>query len=214
MFTGLVSEVGRVTSTAEVKAGRRFTVTATRASHRLKKGDSVAVSGVCQTVISKNGSNFSFLAVPETLRKTNFESLQAGSRVNLELPLRPSDRLGGHFVAGHVDAKERLVKIERKNGRVEWWVDLPKEFYPWVVKEGSVAVEGVSLTVADLRPHRFKVALIPITLKTTTLGGKKAGDWLNIEFDLLGKYVAHWTEETERLFGKIRSSSSRKRDKK
>lgn len=204
MFTGLVSEVGRITSAADVKAVRRFEVVAPRMARKLKKGDSVSINGVCQTVVSKNGSRFSFLAVPETLKKTNFESLQAGSRVNLELPLKLSDRLGGHFVAGHVDAKERLVKIEKKNGKVEWWIDLPKEFYPWVVKKGSVAVEGVSLTVADLKPHRFKVALIPSTLKATTLGEKKAGDWLNIEFDLLGKYAAHWSEETERLFGKAR----------
>ncbi len=213
MFTGLVSEVGRVVSAAEVRTAQRFEVAAPKTARRLKKGDSVAVSGACQTVISKNGSQFSFLTVPETLKKTNFQSLQAGSRVNLELPLKLSDRLGGHFVAGHVDAKERLVKIEKKNGRVDWWIDLPKEFYLGVVEKGSITVEGVSLTVADLKPHRFKVALIPSTLKATTLGEKKAGDWLNVEFDLLGKYVTHLTEETERLFGKAHPKLRRKRGK-
>lgn len=214
MFTGLVSEVGRITSAADARAGRRFEVAAPRVARELKKGDSVSINGVCQTVVSKNGSRFSFLAVPETLKKTNFASLQVGSRVNLELPLKLSDRLGGHFVAGHVDAKERLVEIEKKKGKVEWWIDLPKEFYPWVVEKGSIAVEGISLTVADLKPHCFKVALIPSTLKATTLGEKKAGDWLNIEFDLLGKYAAHWSEETERLFGKAHSIIRRKRGKK
>ncbi len=202
MFTGLVSEIGKVVSVASTKSGRWFEIQAPHTARQLKKGDSVSVNGACQTAAVKNGNKFSVVAVPETLKRTNFGFLRAGSHVNLELPLKLSDRLGGHFVAGHIDAKERLLKIERKKGKVEWWIELSKAFHPWVVEKGSVAVDGVSLTVADLKPNRFKVALIPLTLRSTTLGGRKVGDWLNIEFDLLGKYVAHLTDETEKRFGK------------
>lgn len=213
MFTGLVSEVGKIVSVAPVKGGREFKILAPHTVRELKRGDSVSINGACQTVISKNGQKFSILTIPETLRRTNFDLFRPGSRVNLELPLKLSDRLGGHFVAGHIDAREKLLKIEKKKGKVEWWIGLRQEFHPWVVEKGSVAVEGVSLTVADLKPDRFKVALIPLSLKSTTLGERKVGDWLNVEFDLLGKYLAHLAGETEKLFGKIHPNRGRKKGK-
>lgn len=189
MFTGLVTEVGIVISTSQAKDGKKLVIEARKAARELITGDSVSVNGACQTVVSKNGADFSVLAIPETLLRTNFDGLQSGSRVNLELPLRPSDRLGGHFVTGHIDAQVRLLEIVKREGSVAWWVELPKRFVPLVVEKGSVALEGVSLTVAGLRPGRFKVALIPHTLKATTLGERRAGDFLNVEFDFLGKHI-------------------------
>jgi len=209
MFTGLVSEIGKVVSVASTKGGRRFEIQAPRTARQLKKGDSVSVNGACQTAAAKNGNQFSVVAVPETLKRTNFNFLRAGSHVNLELPLKLSDRLGGHLVTGHVDATVRLLKIDEKNGKVEWHLELPKEYNRLVIKKGSVTVEGVSLTVADLKPDCFKVALIPATLASTALKEKKAGDRLNIEFDLLGKYIVHLAET-----GRVRKfPSQRKRQK-
>jgi riboflavin synthase len=195
MFTGLVSEIGRVVLTSKRKEGKELLIEARGAVRELKKGDSVSINGACQTVVSKNGAQFAVLAIPETLNRTNFDGLQAGSRVNLELPLRPTDRLGGHFVTGHIDTKARLLEIVKSRGGVEWWVERPKEFAGLVIKKGSVALDGVSLTVAGLKPGRFMVALIPHTLEATTLGKRKVGDFLNVEFDLLGKYIAGYLDK-------------------
>ncbi len=189
MFTGLVSEIGKVVLISQTKEGKKLLIEARKTARELKKGDSVSVNGACQTTASKNGSKFTVLAIPETLKRTNFDGLAAGSRVNLELPLRLGDRLGGHFVTGHIDTRARLLEIVESKGSVEWWVELPKEFVRLFVEKGSVVLDGVSLTVAGLKPGCFKVALIPHTLKATTLGERKTGDYLNVEFDLLGKHV-------------------------
>lgn len=189
MFTGLISEVGEVVLVSQTREGKQLLLEARRTVRGLRKGDSVAVNGACQTVVSKNGTKFAILAIPETLKRTNFDKIQTGNRVNLELPLRPADRLGGHFVTGHVDTKARLLEIVKRKGSVEWWVELPQEFAGLVIEKGSIALDGVSLTVAGLKPGRFKVALIPHTLKATTLGERKVGDFLNVEFDFLGKYI-------------------------
>ena len=189
MFTGLVSEIGKVVLVLQTTEGKKLLIEARKTARELKKGDSVSVNGACQTAISKNGSKFTVLTMPETLKRTNFGALLPGSKVNLELPLKLSDRLGGHFVTGHVDARTRLSEIIERRGSVEWWVELPKEFVGLVVKKGSVALDGVSLTVAGLKSDRFKVALIPHTLQVTALEERKAGDYLNVEFDFLGKYV-------------------------
>lgn len=195
MFTGLVSEVGKVILVSQKGEGKELLIEARKTSGALKKGDSVSINGACQTVVSKNGAQFAVLAIPETLKRTNFDGLRAGSGVNLELPLRPADRLGGHFVTGHIDTKARLLEIVKNRGGVEWWVERPKEFAGLVIKKGSVALDGVSLTVAGLKPERFKVALIPHTLEATTLGERKVGDFLNVEFDLLGKYIVGYLDQ-------------------
>ncbi|MCI0406778.1 MAG: riboflavin synthase [candidate division Zixibacteria bacterium] len=189
MFTGLVTDVGKVALVSQTKEGKELLIEARKTVRELKKGDSVSINGACQTVVSKNGAKFAVLAIPETLRRTNFDKIQTGSRVNLELPLRLSDRLGGHFVTGHIDTQARLLEVLERKGSVEWWVELPREFAGLVIEKGSVALDGVSLTVAGLKPGRFKAALIPHTLKATTLGERKVGDFLNVEFDFLGKYV-------------------------
>lgn len=189
MFTGLITETGKAVSVSQANEGKQLLIEARQTARQLKKGDSVSINGACQTVVSKNRHRFAVLAIPETLSRTNFGALKRGNRVNLELPLQLSDRLGGHFVTGHVDAKVRLLEIVEDGGSVEWWVELPIEFVPLVIEKGSVALDGVSLTVAGLRPDRFKVALIPHTLQATALGERRAGDFLNVEFDFLGKYV-------------------------
>ena len=200
MFTGLVSEIGKVVLVSQTKEGKHLLIEARKTARELKKGDSVSVNGACQTVTSKNGLTFTVLAIPETLRRTNFDKIQTGHRVNLELPLRLSDRLGGHFVTGHLDTKARLLEIvEEKGGGVEWWVELPRDFAVLVIEKGSVALDGISLTVAGLKPGRFRVALIPYTLKVTTLRERKAGDFLNVEFDFLGKYVHQMVREKRGL---------------
>ncbi len=189
MFTGLVSEIGKIVLVSQTKEGIELLIEARKTARELKKGDSVSINGACQTVTSKNDTKFTVLAISETLKRTNFGILLPGSRVNLELPLRFFDRLGGHLVAGHVDAKGRLLEVVENGGDVEWWVELPKAFFGLVVEKGSVTLDGVSLTVAGLKSGRFKVALIPHTLQATVLGERKTGDYLNVEFDFLGKYV-------------------------
>ncbi|HXF48543.1 MAG TPA: riboflavin synthase [Verrucomicrobiae bacterium] len=189
MFTGLVTDVGRVVLVSPRKEGKELLIKAPKTVRELKKGDSVSINGTCQTVISKNGAKFAVLAIPETLARTNFDRIQTGGWVNLELPLKLSDRLGGHFVTGHIDTKTQLLEISKEKGGMEWWVELPRKFAGLVIEKGSIALDGVSLTIAGLKPERFKVALIPHTLKVTTLGKRKVGDFLNVEFDLLGKYV-------------------------
>ena len=204
MFTGLISEVGKVVLVSQKGEGKELLIEARKTSGALTNGDSVSINGACQTTISKNGTKFAVLAIPETLRRTNFGELRTGSRINLELPLRLSDRLGGHFVTGHIDTKVRLLEIVKKKGSVEWWIERPKEFAGLVIEKGSIALDGVSLTVAGLGVGRFKVALIPHTLKATTLGERRAGDFLNVEFDFLGKYA-------QRLVGDGKRSSPRKK---
>ncbi len=193
MFTGLVSDIGKVVLVSRTREGKKLLIEARKSARELRKGDSVSLNGACQTVISKNGSQFAVLAMPETLKRTNFDMLLPGSRVNLELPLKLSDRLGGHFVTGHIDDKVRLLKAVGKKGGVAWWLELPKGFSELVVEKGSVAIDGISLTVAVVGSDRIKVALIPHTLQATTLGEKKVGDYLNAEFDLLGKYINQMT---------------------
>ncbi|MGH8005006.1 MAG: riboflavin synthase [Limisphaerales bacterium] len=189
MFTGIILEIGKIVLVSQTKEGKRLLIEARKTARELKKGDSISVNGVCQTVTSKNGTKFAVLAIPETLKRTNFDYLKPDSKVNLELPLKLSDRLGGHFVTGHIDTKARLLDVVKGKGGVEWWMELLHEFVGLVVEKGSVALDGVSLTVAGLKPGRFKVALIPHTLTATTLGERKVGDFLNVEFDFLGKYV-------------------------
>jgi riboflavin synthase len=155
-----------------------------------KQGDSVAVDGCCLTVVGASGARLAFDAVPETLRRTTLGKRAAGDVVNLELPLRPSDRLGGHFVQGHVDAVAEVVERREEGADVTMTFRLPQPLRGQVVEKGSVAIDGVSLTVAAVGAGTFSVALIPHTLAVTTLGRRAKGDAVNLEGDILAKYVA------------------------
>lgn len=189
MFTGLVEALGTVRERTPDGAGCRLTLSAPGLAGELSVGESVAVNGACLTVVARDPHTCQFQAGPETLRRTNLGELGVGDRVNLERSLKVGDRLGGHLVQGHVDAvghvAERLLQGEWETV----WFACPPELAAQMVSKGSVAVDGVSLTLVDVGPERFSVALIPHTLANTTLGFKRPGAPVNLETDVLAKYV-------------------------
>jgi riboflavin synthase len=155
----------------------------------LAVNDSIAVNGVCQTVVALDGEIFRVEAVEETLRKTTLGDLSAGTSVNLELPLRLSDRLGGHLVQGHVDCVGLIASVVKQSSSWLVTVQFPPEFRRYVIPVGSIAVDGISLTVAKLEGDLFTVSVIPHTLANTNLGGARSGEKVNLEYDLVGKYI-------------------------
>jgi riboflavin synthase len=189
VFTGIVEEIGLVRSLTRGPASAALTVAAVRVLDGTRLGDSIAVNGVCLTVTGCSSAAFTADVMYETLQKTNLGRLSAGDRVNLERALKLGDRLGGHFVAGHVDVTGAILSLQERDIATEMWVAVPGELEPYLIPEGSVALDGVSLTIATLKEGSLMIGLIPHTRETTALGGKKTGDLLNIEADLLGKYV-------------------------
>lgn len=189
MFTGIIESVGRIEA-AERKAGNvTFTVTSALAGE-LKPGDSVSHNGVCLTVETiPSSSQYTVTAIAETLSKTNIGDLKEEDPVNLERSLRGDGRIDGHFVQGHVDATGEVLSIHEVQGSHEIWIGFPREEKDLMVPRGSIALDGISLTVAELKDDRFKVAIIPHTLKHTNLFARKSGDRINLEFDVLGKYI-------------------------
>ena len=185
MFTGLVREVGTVVSMVE----GRLRLEAPETAHGVELGDSVAIDGVCLTVVARDDSSLGFDAVPETLDRTALGALSAGSRVNLEPALRAGDALGGHYVQGHVDGVGTVRRVEREGDGRRVAFDASPEILRYIVEKGSIAVQGTSLTVAAVDDAGFEVALIPHTLSATTLGGLATGDRVNLETDVLAKYV-------------------------
>jgi riboflavin synthase len=185
MFTGIVSERGRVASAEESAEGLRLEIDAPETASALGIGDSVSISGACLTATAVSNGRFSVTAVPETLDRTTLGRLALEDEVNLETATRAGDPLGGHFVQGHVDAIGRIASVQA--GRV--WVEAAPEILRYCVEKGSIAVDGVSLTIAALRGDAFEVALIPHTLEVTTLGAVEPGDEVNLEVDVLAKYV-------------------------
>lgn len=194
MFTGLVEAQGTVRRTEPDGTGGRRLALAAPFAGELALGESVAVNGTCLTVVDRDAATFSVQAGPETLRRTNLGSVAIGDRVNLERSLKFGDRLGGHLVQGHVDGLGTLVERLSQGDWTTLWFELPHELTAQMVSKGSVAVDGVSLTLVDVLPERFSVALIPHTLAETTLGTLPVGAPVNIETDLIGKYVAKWME--------------------
>ncbi|TLN25427.1 riboflavin synthase [bacterium] len=189
MFTGIVADVGEMVSSRNLGAGTRLRFSTALDASDFALGESIAVNGVCLTVDSIGERSFEADASPETLRRSNLGELTKGSRVNLERALRPMDRLGGHFVMGHVDAVGELLAKKREGDFVTFTFSAPAEVERYLVHKGSVAVDGVSLTVAEVGGGIFKVAAIPHTLEKTTLSAKGAGERVNMEADILGKYV-------------------------
>src|SRR5258708_6459554 len=189
MFTGLVETLGSVLRIEVAGVGRQLTVVAPTIAPELALGESVAINGACLTVVAHDRETCRFQAGPETLARTNLGELANGDRVNLERALRVGDRLGGHLVQGHVDGVALIAERLRQG---EWeivWFQCPAELAAQMVSKGSVAVDGVSLTLVDVTADRFSVALIPHTLAQTTLGFKQPGAVVNLETDLLAKYV-------------------------
>ena len=193
MFTGLVEALGAVAGTRELPSGRRLRI-GTGIGGQLALGDSVAVNGVCLTVVDFDASGFEAEVSPETLRVTNLAGLRNGSTVNLERPLLPSDRLGGHFVQGHVDGVGHIADV-RQEADFRWVsVGFPVDLARYVVIKGSIAVDGISLTVAGLDAERFTVQIIPHTWRHTNLHARSVGEAVNIECDIIGKYVVRGVE--------------------
>ncbi len=188
MFTGLVEALGTVERVETEGAGKRLLI-ATSLSSNLKLGESVSVNGACLTVVAADATTCQFQAGPETLERTNLGELRPRDSVNLERPLCLGDRLGGHLVQGHVDGMGRISERMRRGDWELVWFSCPSALSAQMVSKGSVAVDGVSLTLVDVADGRFSVALIPHTLEQTTLGFKQAGDTVNLETDLLAKYV-------------------------
>ena len=188
MFTGLVEAIGEVVSVDRTAAGLRLRVDLKDAAEDVATGDSINLSGACQTVARINGSVAAFDTVAETLARTTLASWGPGTAVNVERSLRPGDRLGGHIVAGHVDATGRIIENGERGGGWVLRIETPAELLPEIAPKASIAIDGVSLTVVEAGPA-VSVALIPTTLAETTLGRLKAGDRVNLETDLLAKYV-------------------------
>jgi riboflavin synthase len=189
MFSGIVEALGTVAELRMEPPGCRIIVREPRIAATTKVADSISVNGCCLTVVEQSGDTFAFQAGPETLARTNLGELTAGSRVNLERALAVGDRLGGHFVSGHIDGVGTLLE---RNDHGDWstlWFSVPSKLAVQMASKGSIAVDGVSLTIVDSEPARFSVALIPYTLAVTTLGLLNAGGTVNLETDILAKYV-------------------------
>jgi len=195
MFTGLVEGLARVLDLVPEGNALRLTIEVPDEFCRDGRiGDSVAINGCCLTVVTIDGNRWSFQAGDETLAKTNLGGLSVGDPVNVERPLTAGGRLGGHFVQGHVDGVGTVTRIERDGEWTRMWFAVPEPLALHLVPKGSVAVDGVSLTVVDVEANTFSVALIPHTLQVTTLGSRTVGSRVNIETDILGKYVQKMLE--------------------
>jgi len=196
MFTGIVRERGRIASVDGGQDGVRLVVEAPETAAQASLGDSVAVSGVCLTVVDAEDGTLAFDAVPETLRRSSLAQLAPGDSVNLEPALRAGEPVGGHYVQGHVDGVGRVRTVTPEGDGRRVWIDPPPDLVRYLVEKGSVTVEGVSLTVAELDANGFAVALVPFTLAETTLGGLSAAAPVNVEVDLLAKYVERLVART------------------
>jgi riboflavin synthase len=200
MFTGLVETLGTVRDVSHDGTGADLRIEAPMIAADLPLGASIAVNGACLTVVAVDGDTFAFQVGPETLRLTNLGDLRAGMQINLERSLRVGDRLGGHIVQGHVDG---IGTIERRDIQAEWetvWFTCATEMTNQMIRKGSITVDGISLTLVDVEPGRFSVALIPHTLAVTTLGFKQPGDTVNLEIDMFAKYVFKCMERMQLPF--------------
>ena len=195
MFTGLVEETGTIERAEPEDGGRRIVIAAPVVGQGLGIGDSVSVNGCCQTVVATTDGSFEMIAVPETLRLTNLGTLGEGDPVNLERPVRLMDRLGGHLVQGHVDGVGRVRSVTEEPPGVRLAVDAPPELLRYLAHKGSIAVDGVSLTVASVDERGFEVAIIPHTLQATIVRLYRAGSEVNLEVDLLARYLERLLKE-------------------
>jgi riboflavin synthase len=195
MFTGIIEEVGRVADIAKKNRNRRLTVTASRLPRELKQGDSIAVSGVCLTAVEITPKSFAADLADETWKRTSFSRIAKGARVNLELSMRADGRFGGHIVQGHVDGTGRFLALERIRGADDYRlrIEIPPELARYVIFKGSLSIEGISLTVARIEGTEVTVAIIPHTVKMTNLKSLKPGDPINLEVDMVAKYVEKMT---------------------
>lgn len=203
MFTGIIQEIGTIHDVIVLHNGRRFEIEAKNTSHELRVGNSVAVDGVCLTVTRRGRSVFEVEAVEETLKKTTLGDRKRGEQVNLELPLRWNERLGGHILLGHVDTVGVVHRIETRDNSWMFYVTYPIEFSKYIIQVGSIAINGVSLTVAERNQNTVGISIIPHTWHNTTFQYLLEEDKVNIEFDVVGKYILNMLESgnrSQRLF--------------
>jgi len=191
MFTGIIEEVGRVTRIRHAGGNRRVTVVAPRLAQEVKRGDSVAVSGVCLTAVAIASRSIHFDLAEETWNRTSLSRMEQGAQVNLELPMRANARFGGHMVQGHVDGTGKFLALELVPDTDNYWlrIEIPHELERYVVFKGSLAIEGISLTVADIQGARVTAAIIPHTVRRTNLKSLRPGERVNLEVDMIAKYV-------------------------
>jgi len=191
MFTGIVEEVGKVVKIAQRGQNRRITIEAASTPKQLGTGHSVSVSGVCLTALNIKAKSFCADLAPETWARTSFSRMHEGALVNLELPMKANGRFDGHIVQGHVDGVGKLIEFERIADSENWWlhIEIPPEIEKYTVYKGSISIEGISLTVAKLEGNRCTIAIIPHTVELTNLGSLKPGDPVNLEADVIAKYV-------------------------
>ena len=189
MFTGLIEEVGKVVVVRASESGTVLQIAAPAIAKKSRSGDSIAVNGCCVTLTSRRGNRLTFDLLQETIARTNLKKLQPNDPVNLERALPAGGRLGGHFVQGHIDCVSRIVAFEKEGPDFRLKVELRDGFAQYVARKGSIALNGISLTVADVFPKSFVAWIIPYTKRHTNLDLAKAGDLVNVEFDILSKYV-------------------------
>jgi riboflavin synthase len=189
MFTGLIEEVGTVIAVNTSKSGNQLKLAAPRVAKKIRRGDSLAVSGCCLTLNSRRGDELIFDLLEETIARTNLKNLQRKQLVNLERAVTASERFGGHFIQGHVDCVSPVIACQKSGADFRLEIELPDAFAHYVARKGSIAVNGISLTVADVLPKSFVTWIIPYTKTHTNLDRVRAGDLMNLEFDIMAKYV-------------------------
>jgi riboflavin synthase len=194
MFTGLIEEVGTVLWIRATEDGTQLQIAAPHIATDIRTGESVAVNGCCLTVSAYRGEQLTFDLLDETLDRTNLKTLRRDSRVNLERPLTANGRLGGHFVQGHIDCTAQVLSFNEAGADYRLEVELPAEFSHYLAHKGSVSLNGISLTVAEVLPESFATWIIPHTKRHTNLDTAQKGDWINIEFDVLAKYLERLLE--------------------
>ncbi len=194
MFSGIIEKTGVIIKKEKKRSGIRLTIESEPWPDSLELGESISVSGICLTVIEIHDDSFSVDVVPETLRDTTAGKWKKGSRVNLERSLRAMDRLGGHFVSGHVDGVGKIRRKTVRGGNLLLAIAIPPSIIRYFVPKGSIAVDGISLTIQKLNPDSVEAAIIPETIRATTIGSKKRGDPVNLEIDMMAKGVYHFLE--------------------
>jgi riboflavin synthase len=208
MFSGIIEAVGIVQSARIVAGGRELSIVAPGYWKGLQSGASVAIDGVCLTLTRADWDDAAFDVVAETLRRTTLGDLKPGDRINLQKSLAVGDRIDGHFVQGHVDAIAKVLRVEQSPQESLWWFRADEATLKYVIPKGSVAIDGISLTIAMVQENTFSVALIPTTLARTTLGDKKSGARVNIETDILARTAVHYLESVAGLHGAAREALS------
>lgn len=206
MFTGIIEELGTLKGIKRGAASAQLTISAGKVLEDVRIGDSIAVNGVCLTVVHLVPQEFTVDVMAETLSKTNLGALNSGDRVNLERALRLGDRLGGHIVSGHIDGVGTITRLEKYDIATLITIRAPREVMRYIIKKGSVAIDGISLTVVDIQADSFQVSLIPHTAHATALGLKKAGATVNLEGDVIGKYIERLSSFPENNGGESKMS--------